>query len=149
MASTEKKLYKEIEVGSTTKTQTPTVSQQAYRGISTTNPENYSFALYDIGLIKQDLLNHFHIRQGEKLENPEFGTIIWDALFEPMTEQLKEALVENVTNIVNYDPRLQANSITVNEYEKGLQIECDLTYLPYNISEKLRLDFDRDNGFLS
>ena len=94
-------------------------------------------------------MNHFHIRQGEKLENPEFGTIIWDALFEPLTEDLKEAIAKNVTDIVNYDPRTQANQIVVDEYEHGLQIECEINYLPYNISEQLTLRFDKDNGLLS
>ena len=83
----EKKLYKETVVaGKEFKTQPP--SQKMYRGISTVNEANSSFALYDIGLIKQDLLNHFHIRQGEKLENPEFGTIIWDILFDPLTDEV-------------------------------------------------------------
>ena len=34
------------------------------------------FRLTDAELIKRDLLNHFAIRKGEKLENPNFGTII-------------------------------------------------------------------------
>ena len=56
----EKKLYKETVVaGKEFKTQPP--SQKMYRGISTVNEANSSFALYDIGLIKQDLLNHFHM----------------------------------------------------------------------------------------
>ena len=35
-----------------------------------------------------------HIRKGEKLENPEFGTIIWDCLFEPLTEDLRETIAQ-------------------------------------------------------
>ena len=93
-------------------------------------------------------LNHFHIRQGEKLSDPEFGTIIWDVLFDPLTEQLKEAIVENVTTIVNYDPRVQVTNVSIDQYESGLQIEVDLTYLPYNISENLRLQFEQNAGFL-
>jgi len=147
MSSVEKDLYKNIKV-QTAAAQKPPVSSKAYRGMSTVNEENNSFVLYDIGLIKQDLLNHFHIRQGEKLENPEFGCIIWDALFEPLTETLKEAIAQNVTTIVNSDPRVQADQVFVNSYESGLQIECVLTYLPYNISEQLKLQFDEDNGLL-
>ena len=78
--------------------------------------------------------------------NPEFGTIIWDALFEPFTDDLKEAIARNVTTIVNYDPRIQADAIAVSSYESGIQIQLELTYLPYNISEKLRLDFDESAG---
>lgn len=139
-------LYKEIKVR-TAKAPQPPVKQKAYRGFSTVNPENNTYQQYDLSLIKQDLINHFQIRQGEKLSDPTFGCIIWDALFEPLTEELKEAITNNVTNIVNYDPRTVAENIQVSEYEQGLQIECTLTYLQYNISEQLRLQFDRDVGF--
>ena len=75
----EKKLYTDVTVTKgTLPTATPT--QRAYRGISTVNNDNQKFGLYDVGLIKQDLINHFHISQGEKLENPTFGTIIWDVI---------------------------------------------------------------------
>lgn len=145
MSTLEKNLYKRISIQPSRQEQPP-VASRAYRGLSTVNPENTSATLYDLALIKQDLLNHFHIRQGEKLENPEFGTIIWDALFEPFTEDLKSAIAENVTSIVNYDPRVQVNSVTVDTYESGIQIQLDLTYLPYNISEKMKLDFDQSAG---
>lgn len=148
MSSLEKKLYKEVQV-KTNRRPTSPVESRAYRGISTVNPENNSYNLYDIALIKQDIINHFHIRVGEKLENPEFGTIIWDVLFEPMTPQLKEAIANNVTEIINYDPRVQVDQVTVDTYESGILIECQLTYLPYNISESMRLKFDEDNNFLS
>jgi len=145
MSTLEKNLYKRIAI-QPNKKDPPAVVSKAYRGISTVNPENDATTLYDLALIKQDLLNHFHIRQGEKLENPEFGTIIWDALFEPFTDDLKGAIAENVTAIVNYDPRVQVNAVSVDTYESGIQIELDLTYLPYNISEKMKLDFDQANG---
>ena len=148
MSTQEKKLYKDITVRAN-KTPSAPVGPRAYRGISTVNPNANSFNLYDIALIKQDLLNHFHIRQGEKLENPEFGTIIWDALFEPLTEDVKQAIVNNVTQIVNYDPRVQVNEVTVDSYESGIQIDCTLTYMPYNIQERLQFTFDQANGLLN
>jgi phage baseplate assembly protein W len=135
-------LYKNITVTSSSSPGNPATANRAYRGLSTVNPENVSKTLYDIGLIKQDLLNHFHIRQGEKLENPEFGTIIWDAIFEPMTPSMEEAIAENVKQIVNSDPRIVVNKIVIDSYESGILIDCDLTYLPYNISEKMRLTID-------
>jgi hypothetical protein len=62
---------------------------------------------------------------------------------------MKQAIIQNVTEIVNYDPRVQVNSVTVDTYESGIQIECDLTYLPYNISENMRLKFDENNGLIN
>lgn len=122
---------------------------RTYRGLSTVADPAGSFALYDISLIKQDIINHFHIRKGERLERPEFGTVIWDALFDPLTEELKEIIAQDVTTVINYDPRVKVDRIVVSEYESGIQIECELTYLPYNISEQLRFQFDQDNNILA
>ena len=117
-----------------------------YKGFSSVNRLGKNFALYDYELIKQDLINYFHVRKGERLMNPKWGTIIWDNLFEPMTEDLKAKIVANVNEIINSDPRLVARSVIVTTYESGIQIECTLTYLPYNISQSMQLQFDQNNG---
>ena len=124
------------------------ISPKTYKGFSTVSTATENFSLFDLELIKQDILNHFHVRQGERLMNPSFGTIIWDILFEPLTEDLKQAIAKNVETIINYDPRITAKDVIITEYESGLQIECFLTYLPYNISEKLKLQFDQSSRLL-
>jgi phage baseplate assembly protein W len=130
---------------------TPNATQagpQMYRGFSTVNTTSKNFTLYDFELIKQDLLNHFYVRQGERLMNPEFGTIIWDLLFEPLTEQIKDLMLQNVTEIVNYDPRVQASNVIITGYDTGVQLEYTLTYIPYNLSEQITLRFDQQNGLI-
>jgi phage baseplate assembly protein W len=119
---------------------------QMYRGFSTVNTDTQNFTLYDFELIKQDLLNHFYVRQGERLMNPTFGTIIWDLLFEPLTEDIKDLILQNVNQIVNFDPRVQASNVIVTGYDTGIEIRVTLTYLPYNLSENLQLQFDQTNG---
>jgi phage baseplate assembly protein W len=69
-------------------------------------------------------------------------------LFEPLTTEIKNLIVQNVTTIINYDPRVRVQNVIVSEYESGIQIECELTYLIYNISENLRFQFDKDNSLL-
>lgn len=147
MSSLEKNIYKNVKVAEN-KQQSAIPESRAYKGLSTVNPDSPSFALYDIALIKQDIINHFHIRKGEKLSDPTFGTIIWDVIYEPLTDALKDAIANNVTAIVNYDPRVEVNEITVDSYENGIQVGCVLTYLPYSISESMRLNFDRDSGII-
>lgn len=150
MSALEKKLYKQISVKATRTRDNVASSAPVYRGFSTVNPENSSPSLYDISLIKQDIINHFHIRQGEKLSDPEFGTIIWDILFEPLTEDVKNAIVQNVSRIINYDPRVRVNKIDVKQpYEHAIRIDCELIYLPYSIVEKLQLTFDEKAGFIN
>ena len=132
----------------------PAQSQQqpnvkVYKGFSTVSDTTENFGLYDLALIKQDIINHFHIRQGERLENPEFGTIIWDMLYEPFTVDVRNAIIKNVEDIINFDPRVQADQVVVTQYESGIQIECELLYLTYSIIEKLQFKFDQDNGLVS
>ena len=145
MSISDRDLYKQIRVP-VAQRQTPVATSRAYRGLSTVDPANRSNVLYDIALIKQDIINHFHIRQGEKLENPEFGTIVWDVIYEPLTEQLKTVIAQNVTEIVNADPRVSVDAIVIDQYESGIIVDCTLSYLPYNISEQMRLTFDEDAG---
>lgn len=145
MATNEKPLYKNITISSPS-VEEPVRSKQ-YRGISTVaNPRGFN--LFDLEIIKQDIINHFHIRKGEKLENPTFGTVIWDVLFEPFTEDLKEIIIKDITEIVNFDPRVSVETVTVDAYESGLQVDCTLTYIPYSISETMRIKFDQSNGLL-
>lgn len=143
----EKPLYKEVTIANNNKTSKFDPGTLVYKGTSTVNPDNTSPVLHDLAIIKQDLLNHFHIRQGEKLSDPNFGCILWDLLFEPLTEQIKRLIIDNVNTIIASEPRVYANQITVDEYEHGIAIYCELTYLPWNISETMRLDFDKNAGF--
>jgi len=122
---------------------------KTYKGFSSMSQDTASFSLYDLALIKQDLLNHFHIRKGERLEQPNFGTIIWDMIFEPLTDDTKQAIINDVESIINYDPRIRAQEVVITEYESGIIIECTLVYLPYYIIESLQLQFDQSAGFLA
>jgi phage baseplate assembly protein W len=115
-----------------------------YTGFDSRNAKN-GFKLYDIDLVKQDLLNHFHIKKGQKLENPNFGTAIWDMIFEPMTEQNKQIITKDVESIVNNDPRTKVNAVLIEATEHGVRIEVELVYLPFNIIDKMQLDFDSRN----
>lgn len=139
--------YNNITVGSSVNTEAKLKKflPRTYKGFSTVSAESNNGTLYDLSLIKQDLINHFHIRKGEKLENPEFGTIIWDMLFEPLTPQVKELIVNDVTTIINTDPRTRTVQTVVTQIDHGLQIEVTLVYVPYNIQETLQFGFDSRN----
>ncbi len=124
----------------------PDFKVQRYRGFSTVSRKSKNFALYDFELIKQDILNHFYVRQGERLMQPAFGTIIWDLIFEPLTDEIQNLILQNVNQIFNSDPRVQAGNILITPYETGLEIKCTLQYVLYNIQESMQLKFDQANG---
>jgi len=115
-----------------------------YKGFSSNQTSN-NFKIYDTELIKQDLINHFYIRKGEKLENPGFGSIIWDMLFEQFTEEVKELISKNVEEIINYDPRIVVNQLTVDATEQGMRIEAEIRFIAFNVSERITFNFDRTN----
>jgi hypothetical protein len=66
-----------------------------------------------------------------------------------MTEDVKTAIAENVKTIINNDPRVKTDKIIVSAYDTGIQIECELTYLPYNIAEAIKFKFDQDNNIFA
>lgn len=115
-----------------------------YKGFSSTS-NSKNFKLYDIDLVKQDLINHFYIRKGEKLENPDFGTVIWDILFEPFTPEVKEIIAKDVQAIINYDPRIIVTDLQIDSTDIGIRIQADLVYVPFNINERMTLSFDRNS----
>ena len=75
-----------------------------FKGFSS-RAEQKNFKQYDFEVAKQDLINRLSVRKGERVENPEFGTIIYDAIFEPFTEALKETILEDITANLNAELR--------------------------------------------
>ena len=120
-----------------------------YKGYSTVDNYLGSTRLTDFDLVKRDLLNHFNIRKGEKLGNPSFGTIIWSTIFEPLTKDVENAIIDDVKRVVSYDPRLNVTNVVITEYEYGLQIEIELVYANTNLTSQLSLNFDRALGVAS
>ena len=115
-----------------------------FKGFSS-RADRQNFKLYDFEVAKQDLINRLSVRKGERVENPEFGTIIYDALFEPFTDALRDAILEDITQNLNADPRISTEDITVSEADKGIAIQATITYVPLNITEKLRFSFDENS----
>ena len=119
-----------------------------YKGFSTTNPDNRGSKLYDFDLIKQNILNHFNTRKGQRLMNPTFGTIIWDTIMEPLTPQIRTVLTKDIEEICNSDPRVYPTQIQVNEYEQGYLIDIVLVMKNTDQSSSLKLVFDQKVGLV-
>ena len=142
------RLYNQQTAAQRSATVTQNQGQFTYKGFSSSEATK-NFKLYDINLVKQDLINHFYIRKGEKLENPEFGTVIWDMLFEPFTPDVKEIIAKDVEAIINYDPRFAVTEINIDSTDQGMRIQADLVYIPFNINERMTLNFDKNNSVIN
>ncbi len=119
---------------------------QIYKGFSTINEKSRDVRLYDFELIKQDIINQFSVRKNERVMNPEFGTIIWDSIYDPFTEDLKTEIAKDITRIVNSDPRVTASEINVTEKDFGMILEITLNYVNSDQTEVMRLNFNKAVG---
>jgi phage baseplate assembly protein W len=143
--------YKNIEITPAKYSPTQFKSKtQVYSGYSTVNSNTLGTTkLYDFNLIKQDIINQFNTRQGERVMNPTFGTIIWSLIFEPFTDDIKQAIVDDITRICNSDPRVVPTQIDLNEQEYGILLELTLTTVGTNQVGNMRLAFDKNVGLIA
>lgn len=116
-----------------------------YNGFSTVGTGK-KYRLTDFELVKRDIQNHFSIRKGEKLMNPDFGTIIWNMVFEPLDQDSKNVIIQDIKRIIAYDPRVAARNVLVTEYDRGIQIELELIYLSTNQIDKIVTRFDQGSA---
>jgi phage baseplate assembly protein W len=102
------------------------------------------FTLTDNDLIKQDLINAFGIRQGQLPGRPDYGTRIWNFVFENITDDMLDAINREVQRTVAGDPRL--NIAVINSYprDNGLLLEVELQYVTSLDSERLAIFFDQE-----
>lgn len=121
-----------------------------YKGFNTVDRNFGPYSLKDEALVIRDFLNHLNITKGEKLMNPNFGTIIWSTLFEPLTPALKEEIRRDIERIVRYDPRIRAlDRVVVQEYNSGIRIDIVIAFATTNQVANLNLEFNRDTRTLS
>jgi len=124
-------------------------SSQFYKGFTTANDTALTNKIFDFDLIQQDIMNMFQTKKGERVMNPEFGTIIWSLIYEPFTADVKQLISEDVTRILNYDPRVTPTQINITDVDYGLIIEATLFYKQQDVSKDISLAFDKEIGVVT
>lgn len=117
-----------------------------FKGFSTVDRSWGNFKLYDIELAKRDLLNEFYTRKGERLMMPSFGSIVWDLLFDPLTEETIELIREDCLRIVTKDPRLELRDFNIEDEEHTIRVTILLNYVPTTTLTELVAVFNRDTA---
>ena len=139
--------YKNFEITGPGSIEQRTQKQsQFYKGFSSISTTKSGSRLYDFDLIKQDIINQFNTKRGERVMNPNFGSIIWDLLMEPLTDAVRDALSKDISVICNSDPRVTPTQIQLTEYDKGYVLELTLLLNGTDQSTNLRLSFDQQIG---
>mgnify|MGYP001429451362 CR=1 FL=1 len=67
-----------------------------FKGFSS-RADKQNFKVYDFECAKQDLINRLSVRKGERVENPEFGTIILPEAFSDKTYIFKFLFAESLS----------------------------------------------------
>lgn len=99
--------------------------------------------LYDVELVKRDLLNHFNTRKGERAMDSEYGFIGWDLIFELDIYSNKQLIEADARRIVATDPRVALQYIEVLSTDRGFRVNIFLLYVELDTEEQLFIEFDR------
>jgi phage baseplate assembly protein W len=126
--------------------QQATKQDHFYKGFSTVDPTQEGNNLFDIDLIKQDIINHFNTKRGERVMKPEFGSIIWDLIMEPLTDDTTELLKNDIKTICTADPRVIPTQMDLTEYREGYLLELTLQVVGTDQSTNMRISFNRTTG---
>lgn len=105
--------------------------------------QNKKFTLVDFELIKRDLLNAFNIRQGELVGRPQYGTTIWDFVFENQLQETERALAAEIQRVAGGDPRLFIDNLELFPQQNGMLIQVEISVVPSTDAERLSIFFDQ------
>ena len=119
-----------------------------YYGFNTID-QNKKFRLEDYDLVKRDVLNSLLIKQGEKPGRPDYGTNVWNIIFEPMTDSVMRDIEREIKRTVGQDPRIKIERLSVFPKENGVLIEIDVTVLSTTEVQRLTLFFDQNLNTVS
>lgn len=99
--------------------------------------------LYDVEIVKRDLLNHFNTKKGERVMDTEYGCIAWDLIFDLDNPNNKSILETDIRRIIEGEPRVSLVDLIVNSVQGGLEAYIDLKYVYLESVEQLYVKFDR------
>ncbi len=118
------------------------LTDASFIGFSTAGRIKPPYTLIDFDLVKVDLLNHFNTRKGERVMLPEFGTIIYDLLMDPLDDMTKDLIREDVIRIIKSDPRVEMVDLIMTELDRVILLEVELLYLPNGVTETIAIQFN-------
>jgi phage baseplate assembly protein W len=121
-------------------------TSQFYKGFSTVDENSKNVKLFDQEIIKQDILNQFNTRKGERVMNPNFGSVIWDLIYEPLTPAVKQQISSDIDRILASEPRVIPTLVNIVEQDYGFLLELTLTYKGLDVSDNMILQFDKNVG---
>jgi phage baseplate assembly protein W len=104
------------------------------------------FTLTDENLVIRNFLNALNIKKGELPGLPDYGTNIWNFVFDPQTPELQQTIETEIDRVAAEDPRLLIESVEFYPFNNGLRIEVSVQIAPNTDLERLVLFFDQNTN---
>ena len=113
-------------------------------GFSTKNKQAINHTLTGKELVVEDLLNNIMTRKGERVMMPTYGSIVHDLVFEPLTPDIRKLIEDDLTQIINDDPRVNLTSINLSESDHTVTASISVDLLPEKEPITLTIDLQRE-----
>lgn len=110
-------------------------------GFNTVGQPNPPYNLNNIALVKRDIENTFATPLGTRVMLPNYGTRIYDYLFDPFDEYTKQAIIADAVNVIQSDPRVDLVSIDVYQEDQALNVIMVLLFKPESVTDNLFVTF--------
>jgi phage baseplate assembly protein W len=118
--------------------------QKFYKGFSTRNyaKTGKGFALYNVELIEEDLMNELFTIRGERLKMPAFGTRIPLMVMELNDQESQDILREDVETVIKHDPRVELKALDVitNVDRHSIVIVAKVLYKEFLVTKDLYIE---------
>lgn len=115
-----------------------------YRGYSSVSLKSgVDTSLYDIEIVKQDLLNEFETRLGERRMRPQFGSIVHDLLFDLSDPRTEAMVYADADRIFRNEPRVETQEIQVDVSTDTheITITATLLFVEFDMNDNFSVTF--------
>lgn len=114
-------------------------------GFNTVNQPIPPYSLTNIDIVKRDINNHFATPLGARVMLPNFGTRIYELLFDPFDEYTKNAIIEDAVRVISEEPRVSLVNVDVFQEDQALTVAMTLLFKPESITESMFVTFSLKN----
>jgi phage baseplate assembly protein W len=115
-----------------------------YRGFSSVANDGIDTRLFDVELVKQDLLNHFNTRVDDRVGRPSFGSIIHDLLFDLFDSRTEGLVIADAQRIFSEDPRvvpLEVN-VEIDPEQNQIRLTATLQMVEFDMNTNFHAVFE-------
>jgi phage baseplate assembly protein W len=121
-----------------------------YKGFSSHNFATLggTFSMTGIDLVNMNILSHIYTEKRDRVMMPTFGTNIGSYAHEMLTEELVENIKDDLTSVVNADPRVEKIRLVITPYYDSNSLVATLTlrYIELNVVDDLNFVINIDTG---